>query len=88
MVQMPNVLEVHPSVPATNVKEFIAYLKANEGKVSYASAGNGSSAHLATELPKATTGRRRNTSRIAPRDRHQSHVVGAGARHTTRSPRR
>ena len=56
MVQMPNVLEVHPSVPATNVKEFIAYLKANEGKVSYASAGNGSSAHLATELFKAMTG--------------------------------
>jgi tripartite-type tricarboxylate transporter receptor subunit TctC len=56
MVQMPNVLEVHPSVPATNVKEFIAYLKANEGKVSYASAGSGSSAHLATELFKAMTG--------------------------------
>ena len=56
MVQMPNVLEVHPSVPAKSVTEFIAYLKANEGKVSYASAGNGTSAHLATELFKAMTG--------------------------------
>ncbi len=56
MVQMPNVLEVHPSVPARTVAEFIAYLKANEGKVSYASAGNGTSAHLAAELFKAMTG--------------------------------
>src|SRR5262245_50773407 len=56
MVQMPNVLEVHPSVPANSVAEFVAYLKANEGKVSYASAGSGSSAHLATELFKAMTG--------------------------------
>ena len=56
MVQMPNVLEVHPSVPAKTVSEFIAYAKANEGKVSYASAGNGTSAHLAAELFKAMTG--------------------------------
>jgi tripartite-type tricarboxylate transporter receptor subunit TctC len=56
MVQMPNVLEVHPSIPATNVAEFIAYLKANEGKISYASAGSGTSAHLAAELFKAMTG--------------------------------
>ena len=56
LVQMPNVLEVHPSVPAKTVAEFIAYLKANEGKVSYASAGNGTSAHLAAELFKAMTG--------------------------------
>ena len=53
---MPNVLEVHPSVPAKDVKEFIGWLKANEGKVSYASAGSGTSAHLATELFKAMTG--------------------------------
>ena len=56
MVQMPNVLEVHPSVPARTVAEFIAYAKANEGKISYASAGNGTSAHLAAELFKAMTG--------------------------------
>jgi tripartite-type tricarboxylate transporter receptor subunit TctC len=56
MVQMPNVMEVHPSVPAKTVAEFIAYAKANDGKVSYASAGNGTSAHLAAELFKAMTG--------------------------------
>lgn len=56
LVQMPNVLEVHPSVPAKTVPEFIAWLKANENKISYASAGSGTSAHLATELFKAMTG--------------------------------
>jgi tripartite-type tricarboxylate transporter receptor subunit TctC len=56
LVQMPNVLEVHPSVPAKTVSEFIAYAKANEGKVSYASSGSGTSAHLAAELFKAMTG--------------------------------
>ena len=56
MVQMPNVLEVHPSVPVKTVPEFIAYAKANAGKVNYASAGNGTSAHLAAELFKAMTG--------------------------------
>ena len=56
LVRVPNVLEVHPSVPATTVAEFIAYAKANPGKISYASAGNGTSAHLAAELFKAMTG--------------------------------
>jgi tripartite-type tricarboxylate transporter receptor subunit TctC len=56
LVQMPNVLEVHPSVPAKTVSEFIAYAKANDGKVSYASSGSGTSAHLAAELFKAMTG--------------------------------
>jgi tripartite-type tricarboxylate transporter receptor subunit TctC len=56
MVQMPNVLEVHPSVPSKTVAEFIAYAKANEGRLSYASAGNGTSAHLAAELFKSMTG--------------------------------
>jgi tripartite-type tricarboxylate transporter receptor subunit TctC len=56
MVQMPNVLEVHPSVPVKTVPEFIAYAKANAGKITYASAGNGTSAHLAAELFKALTG--------------------------------
>jgi tripartite-type tricarboxylate transporter receptor subunit TctC len=56
MVQMPNVLEVHPSVPVKTVPEFIAYAKANASNISYASAGNGTSAHLAAELFKAMTG--------------------------------
>jgi tripartite-type tricarboxylate transporter receptor subunit TctC len=56
LVRVPNVLEVHPSVPARTVAEFIAHVKANPGQLSYASAGNGTSAHLAAELFKAMTG--------------------------------
>src|SRR6201991_1623541 len=43
------VLVIHPSIPAHNVKELIAYAKANPGKLSYASAGVGSGIHLAAE---------------------------------------
>src|SRR5262249_27928396 len=50
------VMEVHPSVPATTGPEFIAYAKANPGKVSMASAGPGSGPHLYGELFKAMTG--------------------------------
>jgi tripartite-type tricarboxylate transporter receptor subunit TctC len=52
----PNVMEVHPSVPAGTVAEFIAYAKANPGKISYASAGNGTTIHLSAELFMAMTG--------------------------------
>lgn len=44
---LPNVLAVHPDVPAKNVPELIAYLKAHPGKTNYASSGNGASSHLA-----------------------------------------
>jgi len=56
LVRMPNVMEVTPSFPAKTVDEFISYVTANPGKVSYASAGNGTSAHLAAELFRAMTG--------------------------------
>jgi tripartite-type tricarboxylate transporter receptor subunit TctC len=46
----PIFLIVHPSVPASNLQEFIAYAKANPDKLSFASTGHGSSFHLATEL--------------------------------------
>jgi tripartite-type tricarboxylate transporter receptor subunit TctC len=49
-------LMTHPSVPANNVKEFFAYVKANPGKLSYGSAGSGSSPHLAAEMMKRQLG--------------------------------
>lgn len=51
-----NVIAVHPSVPVNNLQEFIAYAKANPGKLNYASQGNGSVAHIGTEIFKQTTG--------------------------------
>ncbi len=47
---------VHPSVPAKDVREFIAFAKSNPGKVNYASSGNGSPYHMAGELFKTMTG--------------------------------
>jgi tripartite-type tricarboxylate transporter receptor subunit TctC len=49
-------MEVHPSFPAKTVSEFIAYAKANPGKISYASAGSGTSLHMAGELFKMMAG--------------------------------
>jgi tripartite-type tricarboxylate transporter receptor subunit TctC len=46
----PNVLVVHPSVPARNFRELVAYAKTNPGKLNFASPGEGSGAHLAGEL--------------------------------------
>ncbi len=51
-----NVIAAHPSVPATNLKEFIAYAKANPGKLNFASQGNGSLSHVGTALLEQTTG--------------------------------
>jgi tripartite-type tricarboxylate transporter receptor subunit TctC len=53
---LPVFLTVHPSVPANNYAEFIAYAKGNPGRLSYASAGNGSIHHITTELFKSLTG--------------------------------
>ena len=50
-----NVVAVHPSVPASNLGEFIRYAKANPGKISYASQGNGSLSHIGTEMFKQQT---------------------------------
>jgi tripartite-type tricarboxylate transporter receptor subunit TctC len=50
IIRVPQVILVHPSVPAKTVPEFIAYAKANPGKVNMASAGNGSAPHMAGEL--------------------------------------
>jgi tripartite-type tricarboxylate transporter receptor subunit TctC len=56
MCSSPHVLAVHPSVAASSVTEFIALAKASPGKLSYASAGRGTRAHLAGELFKLAFG--------------------------------
>jgi tripartite-type tricarboxylate transporter receptor subunit TctC len=56
LLRAPNVMEVHPSVPAKTVPEFIAYAKANPGKINYASAGTGTLLHVAGELFKMMAG--------------------------------
>ena len=56
LIRVPNVMEVTVSFPAKNVAEFIAYCKANPGKVNMASSGSGTSVHLSGELFKSMTG--------------------------------
>jgi len=56
LAKVPNVFVIHPEVPAKNFREFVAYAKANPGKLSYGSAGNASAGHLAMEYLKLVTG--------------------------------
>lgn len=53
---VPNALFVHPSLPVNTLQEFLSYVKSNPDKLSYASQGNGSTAHLTAELFKLKTG--------------------------------
>src|SRR5262249_60245222 len=56
VVRVPNVLEVHPSIPAKTVPELIALAKSNPGSLSFASAGVGTASHLAGELFNSMAG--------------------------------
>jgi tripartite-type tricarboxylate transporter receptor subunit TctC len=56
IIRFPNVMVVNPSVPAKTVPEFIAYAKANPGRLNMASSGNGSTIHVSGELFKMMTG--------------------------------
>jgi tripartite-type tricarboxylate transporter receptor subunit TctC len=56
ITRVPNVMETNPNFPAKTVAEFIAYGKANPGKINMASSGNGTSVHLSGELFMAMTG--------------------------------
>ena len=56
VTELPVVMEVHPSVPAKTVAEFVAYAKANPGKLNFGSAGTGGTVHLAGEMFKQIAG--------------------------------
>ena len=56
IAHVPNVMEVHPSVPAKTVKEFIALARSRPGQLNYASSGSGTSIHMSAELFKMMTG--------------------------------
>src|SRR5262245_23229952 len=56
VIRQPQVMLLHPSVPARTIPEFIAYVKANPGKINMASSGNGTSGHIAGELLKMMAG--------------------------------
>ncbi len=56
LAKVPNLFVIHPDVPATNFKEFVAYVKQNPGRLNYGTAGNASAGHLAMEYLKLVTG--------------------------------
>jgi tripartite-type tricarboxylate transporter receptor subunit TctC len=56
IVRVPNIMEISPTVTTTSVSEFIAYAKANPGRLSMASGGNGTASHVSGELFKMMTG--------------------------------
>lgn len=56
LAKVPSLFVVHPEVPARNLKEFVAHVRANPGRLNYASAGNASAGHLAMEYLKLATG--------------------------------
>ena len=58
VIESPIVVVVHPDVPANNLKELVAYAKANPGKLNYGSAGVGNTLHLAGEVFQSVTGTR------------------------------
>jgi tripartite-type tricarboxylate transporter receptor subunit TctC len=65
--RVPNVMTVNKDVPAQTVAGFIAYAKANHGKINMASSGNGTSVHLSGEMFMAMTGVKMSTCPIAAR---------------------
>jgi tripartite-type tricarboxylate transporter receptor subunit TctC len=56
LATLPNLLFINPKVPANNVAELVAYLKNNEGKVTFGSSGNGTSSHLSSVMFQLATG--------------------------------
>ena len=56
VARVPNVMEVHPSMPVKTVKEFIALARSKPGQINYASSGSGTSIHMSAELFKMMTG--------------------------------